>query len=189
MKNYICKTCGTQYPASETPPQRCPICEDERQYIGWNGQQWTTLEELRAGHQSEVKEVEPGLTGIGAQPAFAIGQRALLVQTPEGNLLWDCTSLIDEPAIAAVKALGGIRAIAISHPHYYSSMVEWSRAFDAPVYLHEYDVQWVMRPDPCIRFWKEETQPLFGGLSLVRCGGHFPGGTVAHWPQGAEGRG
>ena len=189
MNNFICKTCGTQYPASETPPLHCPICEDDRQYIGWNGQEWTTLEELRAAHQSEVKEVEPGLIGIGAQPSFAIGQRALLVQTPEGNLLWDCTSLIDEPTIAAVKALGGIRAIAISHPHYYSSMVEWSHAFDAPIYLHEYDRPWVMRPDPSVRFWQGETQSLFGGLTLVRCGGHFPGGMVLHWPQGAEGRG
>ena len=47
MTNYICVTCGTQFADSQTPPAHCPICEDERQYIGWNGQQWTTLEELR----------------------------------------------------------------------------------------------------------------------------------------------
>ena len=28
-----------------------------------------------------------------------------------------------------MNELGGIAAIAISHPHYYTSMVEWSRAF------------------------------------------------------------
>jgi glyoxylase-like metal-dependent hydrolase (beta-lactamase superfamily II) len=27
------------------------------------------------------------------------------------------------------------------------------------------------------------------GLTLIRCGGHFPGSDVLHWPQGAEGRG
>ena len=56
-------------------------------------------------------------------PAFGIGQRALLVRTREGNILWDCVSLIDSDTVALIKALGGIYAIAISHPHYYTSMV------------------------------------------------------------------
>ena len=93
-------------------------------------------------HHNLIKTVEPNLTGIGTQPSFSIGQRALLVQTPHGNVLWDCISLIDEMTITLVKALGGIAAIAISHPHYYSSMIEWSRVFDAPVYLHADDRQW-----------------------------------------------
>lgn len=189
MTHFMCKTCGTQFPASETPPAHCPICEDERQYIGWEGQQWTTLADLQADHHNIIKTEETNLTGIGTEPGFAIGQRALLVQAPEGNLLWDCISLIDEPTIAAVKALGGIRAIAISHPHYYSSMIEWSRAFDAPIYLHAADQQWVMRPDNAVEFWSGETKSLWAGMTLIRSGGHFEGGTVLHWPEGAEGRG
>ncbi|MFO7169792.1 MAG: MBL fold metallo-hydrolase, partial [Chloroflexota bacterium] len=148
MTNFICRTCGTQFAESDAPPAACPICSDERQYIGYDGQRWTTLEELQRDYHNVIKPVEPGLTGIGTHPTFAIGQRALLVQTPHGNLLWDCVSLIDEPTVAAVRALGGVRAIAISHPHYYSSMVEWSRAFDAPIYLHADDQQNIMRPDP-----------------------------------------
>ena len=160
MTNYICQTCGTQFAGTDLPPEHCPICEDERQYIGWGGQQWTALHDLRAGHHNVVKELEPRLTGIGTDPSFAIGQRALLVQTPQGNLLWDCISLIDASTVAAVQALGGIAAIAISHPHFYSSMVEWSRAFDAPIYLHAADRQWVMRPDPNINFWEGERLSL-----------------------------
>lgn len=189
MTHFICKTCGTQFAATETEPENCPICQDERQYVGWQGQQWTTLAELQASHHNVIKTIEPNLTGIAAHPGFAIGQRALLVQTPAGNLLWDCISLIDEPTIAVVNALGGIRAIAISHPHYYSSMVEWSRAFDAPIFLHAADQAWVMRPDEAIQFWQGETKPLWDGLTLIRGGGHFEGGTVLHWPAGAEGRG
>lgn len=189
MPKFICSTCGTQYPESETPPQHCLICEDERQYIGWNGQQWTTLERLQAGHHNEFKTEEPHLTGIGTHPGFAIAQRALLVQTPQGNLLWDCISLIDEATVTFINALGGIRAIAISHPHYYSSMVEWSQAFSAPIYLHAADRQWVMRPDPAVEFWEGETKQLWGDLTLIRCGGHFAGGTVLHWPGSAGGRG
>ncbi len=189
MENYICQTCGTQFTETDTPPTHCPICEDPRQYIGWEGQKWTTLKELRRDHQNLIKPLEPGLVGIGTQPGFAIGQIALLVQTPEGNLLWDCISLIDDATIQAVRSLGGISAIAISHPHYYSSMVEWSHAFNAPIYLHGADQKWVMRNDPSIHFWTGDRLSLFGGLSLVRCGGHFEGGTVLHWPSGAEGRG
>ncbi len=186
---YICQTCGTQFPPAAHPPSSCPICEDERQYVGWQGQQWTTLEALQQNHHNVIRAVELGLTGIGTSPSFSIGQRALLVQTPVGNVLWDCITLIDQATIAEVKALGGISAIAISHPHYYSSMIEWSRAFNAPIYLHAADREWVVRPDPAVIFWEGETLALADGLTLVRCGGHFSGGTVLHWPAGAGGKG
>jgi hypothetical protein len=185
---YICATCGVQFAPTDDAPPHCPICEDERQYIGWSGQQWTTLDDLRLKHKNQVRD-DLGLVGISTQPSFAIGQRALLVRTPQGNILWDCITVIDDATIDEVRKLGGIRAIAISHPHYYSSMVEWSRAFDAPVYLHEADRKWVMRADPCIEFWSGETNALWEGMTLIRAGGHFEGGTVLHWPGGAEGRG
>jgi hypothetical protein len=162
---YICGTCGTQFPPATHPPQNCPICEDERQYVGLKGQQWTTLQALQQDHHNLIRTVEPGLIGIGTSPTFSIGQRALLVQNPGGNVLWDCISLIDETTITLVKALGGISAIAISHPHFYSAMIEWSRAFNAPIYLHAANREWVMRPDPAVIFWSGETQALPGGAS------------------------
>jgi glyoxylase-like metal-dependent hydrolase (beta-lactamase superfamily II) len=189
MTNFICKACGTQYAATAAPPAQCLICQDERQYVPPGGQQWTTLVALQAEFHNVIKPVEPALTGIGTHPTFAIGQRALLVQTPAGNLLWDCISLIDAPTIAAIKALGGIQAIAISHPHYYSSLAEWGQTFESPVYLHAADQAWVMRPDPVIQFWDGESKTLFGGLTLIRGGGHFPGGAMLHWPAGAGGKG
>lgn len=189
MAKYICITCGAQFAETEQPPGRCPVCEDERQYVGWNGQQWTTLAEMQGSHHNVIRHLEPDLWGVGTHPEFAIAQRALLVRSAEGNVLWDCISLIDEATVTVVQALGGITAIAISHPHYYSSMVEWSRTFDAPILLHGADRQWVMRPDSAIEFWEGETKPLWSGLTLIRCGGHFEGGTVLHWPAGAEGRG
>ena len=185
---HVCVTCGTQFADGEDPPASCPICEDDRQYVGWSGQQWTTLDDLRAGHHNVVRD-DLGLTGIGTEPSFAIGQRALLVRSPQGNVLWDCITVLDDATVAEVRSVGGIRAIAISHPHYYSSMVEWSHAFDAPVLLHAADREWVMRPDPQIEFWTGETRDLWAGIKLIRAGGHFPGGTVLHWPAGADGRG
>ena len=189
MEHYICVTCGTQFAESEQPPEHCPICEDERQYIGHNGQQWTTLAALQADHKNVFIDEEPNLIGIGTEPRFSIGQRGLLVQTPAGNILWDCITLIDDETIAKVKALGGIDAIAISHPHYYGTMIEWSKAFDAPIYIHEAERKWVMRPDPAVRFWQGETHSLGDGLTLIRCGGHYEGGQVLHWAAGAGGKG
>lgn len=190
MENWICVTCGVQFAASQTAPQICPICSDERQYIGYNGQRWTTLPAMKAeGYRNKVKEHESHLIGIGTEPGFAIGQRALLVQTGKGNILWDCISYLDDDTVEEVRRLGGLQAIAISHPHFYSSMVEWSQRFAAPIYLHEADRQWVMRPDSRINFWSGETLPLLGEITLVRLGGHFAGSTVLHWASGADGKG
>jgi len=180
----ICATCGVQYAAAR---EDCPICLDERQYVGWDGQRWTSLAELAAaGHRGLIKEEGPGVLGIGAQPATAIGQRALLVTTPAGNVLFDMITYLDDDLAARVRDLGGIRAIAISHPHFYGSMTEWAREFDAPVYIHANDRQWVARPDPLVRFWEGETEQLWDGVTLINVGVHFAGGQVLHW-AGADG--
>ncbi len=190
MEHWMCVTCGTQYAPSLEPPQQCPICLDPRQYVGAQGHQWTTLGKMREdGYHALIRQEAPQLTGIGTSPAFAIGQRALLVQTERGNVLWDCISLLDDEIVQTVEHLGGIAAIAISHPHFYSSMIEWAERFNAPVYLHEANRRWVMRPDERITFWSGETMPLLDGITLVRLGGHFPGSTVLHWPGGADGGG
>jgi glyoxylase-like metal-dependent hydrolase (beta-lactamase superfamily II) len=190
MPNYICATCGVQYAESAAPPERCTICQDERQYVGHEGQKWTTLKELQATHRNQLDVEGPELISIATEPRFAIGQRALHVRTPDGNVLWDCITLVDDRSVNAVQALGGVSAIAISHPHYYSSLVEWSRALGGvPVYLHAADGEWVMRPHPAIVFWHGNTHELAPGLTLIRLGGHFPGGTVLHWAGGAQGKG
>ncbi|MCC7448662.1 MAG: MBL fold metallo-hydrolase [Anaerolineae bacterium] len=189
MPNYMCVTCGVQYAASDAPPDRCAICDDERQYIGPNGQAWTTLDDVRKRHHNVFTTVEPGLTSIVTEPTFAIGQRAFLIQTPEGNILWDCISLLDDATIDAIHKLGGLSAIAICHPHFYSTIVEWGRAFNVPVYLHAADRQWVMRPDPVINFWDGDTCPLNNSVTLIHCGGHFEGSSVLHWSGGADGKG
>jgi hypothetical protein len=154
------------------------------------GQVWTTLQQLRVGRRNAFQRLEPHLYGLGTTPEFTIGQRALLLRTPSGNILWDCLSLLDDGTIDIITALGGLSAIGISHPHYYTTMVEWSRAFgDAPIMLHANDREWVMRPDRAIVSWDGRVKDLAPGIRLVHCGGHFEGGTLLHWEAGAEGRG
>jgi glyoxylase-like metal-dependent hydrolase (beta-lactamase superfamily II) len=189
MENFICVQCGTQFAETAKPPLSCPICEDERQFVRRTGQDWTTLQRLATDHHNRLEEETPQLLGIGTEPEFAIGQRALFLQSPEGNLLWDCITLLDEETIARINGSGGIRAIAISHPHFYSAMIEWAERFDANVLLHAADRRWVMCKSPRIQFWEGSSLSLWDGLTLINCGGHFEGGTVLHWPTGADGKG
>jgi hypothetical protein len=190
MPNYICVTCGNQYAAAEQPPPHCLICEDERQYVNPEGQTWITVEALQREHRNVIRSLEPRLFGIGTEPKFAIGQRALLVQGSSGNVLWDCVSLIDDATIKAIEALGGVSALAVSHPHLFGSMVEWSHAFGrAPILVHADHRRWVQRHDPVIEFWEGDHHDLKPGVTLHRCGGHFDGSTVLLWSDGAEERG
>ena len=189
MPAFICTACGMQFAPTPQPPAACPVCEDERQYVPPGGQEWTTLEELSRSSANAWRVLEPNLFEIVTTPAFAIGQRAQLLRTPAGNILWDCITLVDSATIELVRSLGGIKAIAISHPHYYSCMVEWAQTFKVPIYLHAADRAWIFRDDPAIVLWEGERKELLPGLTLICCGGHFPGGIVLHWPGGAEGRG
>ncbi|WP_020573780.1 hypothetical protein [Actinopolymorpha alba] len=190
MTVWICATCAVEYADTAEPPSSCPICSDERQYVPASGQRWTTLPELSAaGHRTQLSEVEPGLYGITVEPQVGIGQRALLVQTPGGNLLWDPVGFVDRAAVDRINGLGGLAGIAASHPHMFGVQVEWSRAFGGvPVYVAEADKEWLGRTDEAVRFWSGTHEPL-PGLTFVQAGGHFRGSAVAHWPAGAEGRG
>ena len=108
--------------------------------------------------------MSPTCISIVTFPAFGIGQRAQLLRTPHGNILWDCISLIDRATIEMINAMGGIKGIAISHPHYYTTMVEWSQAFGGmPIHLHAADRKWIMRDDPAIALWQGETKELAAG--------------------------
>lgn len=191
MENYVCITCGVQYAASEEVPVRCMICDEERQYINPSGQSWTTLEQLQTSntYENEMIEEEKGLYSITTKPTFAIGQTAYFVKTEAFRVLWDCISYVDKETLQKIEELGGLDAIALSHPHYYSTQVEWAEHFQVPIYIHEDDRAWVMRPSKHIVFWSGESLKLAEGVTIHRLGGHFAGGSVLHWEQGNDGKG
>jgi len=190
MTVWICKTCGAQHPPGYAPPPGCAICLDERQYVGANGQEWLARHSLCASHANDWREVEPGLSGIGLVPTIAIGQRALLVQTPDGNVLWDCVPMLDDTTAARLLALGGVKAICFSHPHFYTGMVEWSEALGGvPIRLPEADLAHVMRPSPLIEPWSGDRLDILPGVTVHRLGGHFAGSSVLEWAAGADGKG
>lgn len=87
----VCVTCGAQYDTASFDPEHCKICEDARQYVSWNGQQWTSTAKLAAaGYRNRIGAEQPDVLAIGIEPSFGIGQRAPMVPGEGGNLLWDC---------------------------------------------------------------------------------------------------
>ncbi len=189
MPLWTCSQCGAQFPDAAAPPAACIVCEDERQFVNWSGQSFISRDDLARRHMLVWRDDE-GVTGIGLEPGFAIGQRALLIPEADGCVMWDCIPLASDAGIAQVRALGGLKAIAVSHPHYYGAVADWSEAFGGvPVYLHGDDRGFVTRPHPAIVPWTGDRLALSDEVLLLRTGGHFPGATMLHWRAGAAGRG
>ena len=188
LDTVICRTCAVEHGSRR--PQTCRICADERQYVPPGGQQWASLAELTAeGHHVEINQLEPGLHELRAVPGVGIGQRSKLLCTQAGNLLWDPLGFIDERSVAAVRDRGDVVAIVASHPHMFGVQVEWSHALGrVPVLVADADLEWLARTDPVIESWSGDLEVL-PGVTLAQPGGHFPGSAVAHWGDGAQGRG
>lgn len=180
----LCKTCGTSYETAGSHPEHCKICEDERQYVPVAGQQWVEPDALLATHTNKWKQHGKNLFSLLTVPSFAINQRAFILRTPEGNIMWDCIATLDDATKTLISSLGGLKAIAISHPHYYTTMQDWAAEFDVPIYLHASDREWIMRDSPHITLWEGDSLKLTGDVTLIRLGGHFAGGSVLHWEQG-----
>ncbi len=190
MDHPICTRCGASYPRSSCPPLQCAICQDDREAVRVGGQCWTSRGAMQGHYRTVFTPLDPGVVAVATMPGFAIDQQAYLVQTEHGNVLWDCVAFLDEATVAEVRRLGGVAAIALSHPHFYSGMSAWSQALgDVPIYVHASDRQWVTQPVETLRVWEGETHALMPGLRLVRCGGHFPGSAALHWAGGAGGQG
>jgi hypothetical protein len=177
----ICSTCGTYFPAT-TAPKLCPICGEERQYIPATGQSWTTPVDLHREHSIKINKIKDNLYEIDIIPMFAIGQRALLLLSESGNVLWDCIPMLDETTVDFIKSKGGLKAIAFSHPHYYSNMNEWAAVFNCTVYIHENDAEYIMQNGEHIKLWKGEELELWDGIKIMLIGGHFAGSSILHVP-------
>jgi glyoxylase-like metal-dependent hydrolase (beta-lactamase superfamily II) len=113
----------------------------------------------------------------------------LLVPSSAGTIMWDCVSVASDAAISALRERGGVDAIAISHPHFYSSMVEWSDALGGvPILLHEADRAWVHCSSPNIEWWNGDSLTLSDDVRLIHLPGHFPGSSALLWDSAPNGR-
>lgn len=177
----ICSTCGTQY-LQDSMPETCIICSDERQWIPAAGQQWTLPEHLHSKHSIKLNRIQPRLYEFEINPAFSIGQRALLVLSEKGNVLWDCIPMLDELTIEFIKSKGGLKAIAFSHPHFYSNMNDWAETFNCPIFIHQNDAEHIVVKGPYINLWEGNEKELWDGMKMLLIGGHFAGSSILHVP-------
>lgn len=182
MKDQIvCSTCGTYFPAA-TAPGLCTICNEDRQYIPETGQNWTSPEDLHQNHSISINQLKANLCELEITPQFAISQRALLVLSENGNILWDCIPMLDKPTIDFIKSKGGLKAIAFSHPHYYSNMNKWAEVFNCPVYIHANDAPYIVQKGGQINLWSGDELALWDDIKIVLIGGHFEGSSILHVP-------
>ncbi|GKT47661.1 uncharacterized protein ColSpa_07842 [Colletotrichum spaethianum] len=184
MDLMICGTCGVQFDSHAI--KSCKICDDPRQYVAEDGQWFTTLRELQDSNKYTnvftKDKYNSGVIAIRTEPQVAIGQRAFLLRSPAGNLLWDCITYLDDETVRRIKALGGIAAIVISHPHYFSTALHWAEAFDCKVYVSVEDGEWLTRRGDAHVLWEgQETELLDGQFLAVKVAGHFPGSSVLLW--------
>lgn len=186
-KSNICKLCGTRFADDKLESNQCRVCLDDRQYIGKHGQEWVSYNELRKKYKMKINSLNTNIYDFTLQPSFAIGQKAHFITTHSGNFLWDCVPLIDENSVSLINEKGGLKAIAISHPHYYSLMAEWASQFNCPIYLHSDDREWVMDTTSNIIFWEGDYLSLSEDVTIIRTGGHFPGSTILHYEDNAKG--
>ncbi|OBG45981.1 hydrolase [Mycolicibacterium fortuitum] len=185
MPTWICTGCGVEHPDSDAEPADSCVLTSEIVSIEERGDlpphgTWTTLDDLAAQpHHTEHVDHGRGVHSLRRAPKFAIGHRSFLVQTAHGNLLWDSPGYLDDEIIGLVHGLGGVAAVAASHPHMFGAQLSWSRAFGGvPVYVNTLDAEWLPAPDPLIQQWTGELEPL-PGLRLIHVGGHMRGSSVA----------
>jgi glyoxylase-like metal-dependent hydrolase (beta-lactamase superfamily II) len=187
----ICTACGTQFDSITVTS--CRICDDPRQFIPTSGQSFTTLSSLRSSgtyhNKWQAFANDDRFYSLWTEPKFGIGQRAILIRTEKGNVLWDCVAYLDQETVDWVNSIGGLGAIVISHPHYYTTHLEWARAFGCPIYISWEDKSWLNRFDTsgfARTFVEGEELEITvkgekTGVKAIKLGGHFDGSLVCLW--------
>ncbi|KZT21752.1 hypothetical protein NEOLEDRAFT_1138952 [Neolentinus lepideus HHB14362 ss-1] len=200
----ICTTCGIQYTSTNRRPYRtgdeesgdgCVICLDERQYVAPTGQNWTTWRKIEEDYKTELvsEEKDRRVVRIMTEPSFGIGQTPFVVNSYRGSVIWDCQAYLSDSAVAQILASTAdkpLLGIAISHPHFYGSSVTWARKLGCKVFISAKDKEWFVRDDrnvaEVVEFWEGDRKVFADGLTMIRCGGHFPGSCVLHWDRSFE---
>lgn len=128
-------------------------------------------------------ELPPGLAdSTSTRKQLGIGERAILLQTPHGNVLWDLIAFLDQATVDFINEKGGLKAIVISHPHFYTTHLEWAGQFGCPVFVAGDDAAWLSRDDSKgVRRFFKGTEEVVPGVTVIQCGGHFEGSSVLHW--------
>ncbi|KAL9621022.1 MAG: hypothetical protein Q9160_004540 [Pyrenula sp. 1 TL-2023] len=165
------------------------------------------------GYKNRWKEdeVDERVVSVWTEKKFGIGQRAILLRTPNGNVLWDCITYLDQETADKVRMLSaslltlplrGSRSSLTADSMPSSSLIRttsalWSSTFQCPLYLAYADRGWLFRPRLNEPTAKSSTSPqldkldlhlltetytqIVPGVTAAICGGHFEGSMCLHW--------
>lgn len=112
------------------------------------------------------------------------------MQTPQGNLLWDCITLLDDETIDQSQSAG-------RHPRhchlpppllFVYGRVEPGLSSADLLARSRTSLGYAPRSGGSL-LGRRQMQNASEGLTLIRCGGHFMGAQVLHWAAGVEGKG
>lgn len=126
---------------------------------------------------------DPKVFTITTHPPFAIGQRAFFIKTPHGNILWDLVALLDDYTKWFIESHGGLAAVVISHPHYYTTHAYWASVFGCPVYVAIEDRVWLSHDIDATDIYEwitSGTRLIVPGVIAIKVGGHFDGSLCLH---------
>lgn len=186
----ICVACMTQY---STPRSECPICLDPRQFVPATGQSWTSLRKLaEEKHTNKIvaDQQDERVCFILTEPSTGIGQTPILIKTSRATYMWDCNAFLSENLFNQLTTMQPpLKAIAISHPHFFSTSLTWSRCLKVPLILAAADKHWFQRLSDVKEGeieWVHNVASLEDGVTMIQCGGHFPGSSVLHWDRSLE---
>ena len=124
MQAFICTACGTQYPPSEARRPTAPSARTSGSSCRWAGRPGPRCRPCACRHFNAWRQHEPGLIGIGTQPSLR--HRPARASHPARRTAISCgtaSRCIDAATVTLIKGLGGLKAIAISHPHFYTTLV------------------------------------------------------------------
>lgn len=140
---------------------------------------------MRGQYSNRIKQddYDKRIWSIWTEPAFAIGERAMFLETPAGNILWDCVANLDQLTVDFINSNGGIKAMLVTHRHFWTTRLDWAKEFDCPLYLSVEESGWLCREDKDkrVKWITVITEEIFTDVAAVKLGGHFPGSLILHW--------
>ena len=174
---YVCRNCGF-WQRDFSRPTNCPLCKDARHVLPVGGWDFYNLEEASEAFPMHWEELLPGLWRFWNDPVDGIGSHSYLIQNKLGNIIFEGATVYSNEALEKLKALGGVRFAAASHPHTYGALWQLQDHFDANIALHVADFSWSTALRVTHPF--DEELELLPKLRLLPAGVHFAGQAFLH---------
>jgi glyoxylase-like metal-dependent hydrolase (beta-lactamase superfamily II) len=171
----ICTYCGNRTFIGEGETPECLICANRYVPEPKARVRFKRPDALLPDHHTEIVQLEEDIWRFYVRPNLGIRHYAFFIQRPGGNVLMDMQPILTNDLAAWIGAKGGLKAIVLSHPHYYGAMDDFSTRFHAPVWIHATDRDWAVGY-PNVECLDAEDHSFDETLGMIHIPGQFEGG-------------